>query len=101
QTSIALGETRQMTLEARDSFLALLTPTRGGPLVIETSGLVSDVDTVVALRDGTGAVMAENDDREPSDYSSYLEADVQAGATYYLEVRNIGATGDFTLSVGE
>ncbi len=65
-----------------------------GPVVIELSADFSGLDTVVTLRDSSGAVVASNDD-DGGSTNSRLNFRVVRGETYFVEA------GGFSNSIGD
>lgn len=124
--TIAVGETRagsigedgDFVLGATDVDLYRFIPETTGQLEIFTSTNEEfSADTVLRLFDRDGNQIAFNDDAGGGSLSSYLQAEVSAGATYYIGVNGYspdalnynpltgagaapGSQGLYTLSIG-
>jgi len=73
----------------------------GARYVLATRELGPDVDTVLRYRSADGGARGENDDVRSGNLASRLELAVGQDGVYRIQVRNIGASGRFTLLLSE
>lgn len=126
-TNVALGDTISGRIGEDNGYIIGATDVDLYRFVPETDGTVSirvnasqefDADTFLRFFGANGNEIAVNDDENPSTRGSFLEVEVQAGATYYIGVNGFsegagsynplngtdaapGSQGDYTLSVGD
>ena len=103
--ALALGATASGTLEALgDHDWYRLSLTAGQTYVFQTlrTGVSSDFDTTLSIRNGAGTELAFNDDGTDGTYS-YLRFTASTTGTYFLDVGAYGEaeTGAFRISMAE
>lgn len=94
--ALAVGEALSLSLRPRqEAYLRL--PADGQDLVALTRRLAEGADTVLALLDANGRVVAEDDDSGEEDLASRLEVPGAQRRPLFLRVGTLGGGGAFEL----
>ncbi len=84
--------------------IPLSVPEDNTALTVDIQPLSGDLDTLLYLVDGAGAIVAENDDRERGDYSSLIEFPAAEAGQYTIIATRYGvidgsSSGEFELVI--